>query len=63
MNIFKVKKKKTKRIIKICISKASSHVTTFIKRRAHITLVSKEDIGSDSPSLIRDKIREIRSPE
>jgi len=36
-------------------------VTTFIKRRAHITLVSKGDIGSDSPSLVKDEVRGTRS--
>jgi len=38
-------------------------VTTFIKRRARATLVSKGDVGGDSPSLARDEVRGTKSPE
>ncbi len=38
-------------------------VTTLITRRAHAILVSKGDVGGDSPSLARDGVRGTRSPE
>jgi len=38
-------------------------VTTFIKKHVHATLVSKKDIRSDSPSLIRDRVSGTRSLE
>jgi hypothetical protein len=38
-------------------------VTTLITRRARATLVSKGDIGGDSPSLARDEVRGTKSPE
>jgi len=36
-------------------------ITTFIKRRARATLVSKGDIGGDSPSLARDEVKRTKS--
>jgi len=41
----------------------SQTLMILIKRHAYTTLVSNEDIGGDSPSLTRDGVRRIRSPE
>jgi len=38
-------------------------VTTLIKRCAYATLVSKGDVGGDSPNFARDGVKETRNPD